>query len=100
VPSVEEAAQSLQLGFYVLAADSPSRPIGGAELWFPATKARSVTTRKFDLANLESVREAMIGAQRGVLAEDWTPRPGSGCERCVVRSVCPEWPEGREAFSI
>jgi superfamily I DNA/RNA helicase/RecB family exonuclease len=99
VPSVEEAAHSLQLGFYVLAADSPSRPIGGAELWFPATKAKSVTTREFDLANLESVREAMVGAQRGVLAEDWTARPGSACERCVVRSVCPEWPEGREAFA-
>lgn len=99
VPSVPEAAQSVQLGFYALATDSSDDPVGGAELWFPATKAKSVTTRKFDLANLPLVETAMADAQRGIFGEDWTPIPGPGCDRCAVRSVCPEWPEGREAFA-
>ncbi|HSM02272.1 MAG TPA: ATP-dependent DNA helicase [Acidimicrobiia bacterium] len=98
-PSVAEAARSLQLGFYVLAAGSPEDPVAGAELWFPATRTKSVTTREFDLDNLDDVRTAMVAAQQGVFSEDWTPRPGPACDRCAVRSVCPEWPEGREAFS-
>ena len=24
--------------------------------------------------------------------------PGGHCDRCPVRLVCPEWPEGQEAF--
>ena len=98
-PTVPEAAQSVQLGFYVLATDSPDDPVAGAELWFPATKAKRVTTRKFDLANLGIVRQAMTEAQQGIFAEDWTAKPGPVCERCAVRSVCPAWPEGREAFA-
>lgn len=98
-PSVEEVKRSLQLGFYVLAADSPEDRVAGAELWFPAARTRSVTTRAFDLDNLDEVRTALIAAKVGVFSEDWTPRPGPACERCVVRSICPEWPEGREAFS-
>ena len=99
VPSVAEAARSVQLGFYVLAAGSPDRIVGGAELWFPAKKAQSVTVRSFDLDNLGEVEAAMVAAQVGIFAEDWTPRPGPACDRCAVRSVCPEWPEGREAFA-
>jgi RecB family exonuclease len=99
VPSLEEASRSLQLGFYVLAAGSPDEPVAGAELWFPAKKAKSVTVRPFDVDKLDDVRAALVAAQRGILAEDWATRPGAACDRCVVRSVCPEWPEGREAFS-
>ena len=99
VPSVPEGERSLQLGFYVLAAGSPDDPVAGAELWFPARRTKSVTTRAFDLVNLDGVQDAMAAAQRGIFSEDWTPRPGPACDRCPVRSVCPEWPEGREAFS-
>ena len=99
VPSLEEASRSLQLGFYVLAAGSPDDPVAGAELWFPARKAKSVTVRPFDVDKLDDVRAALVAAQRGILAEDWTTRPGAACDRCVVRSVCPEWPVGREAFA-
>jgi len=99
VPSLPEAARSVQLGFYVLAAATPADPVGGAELWFPAKKAKTVTVRPFDLGNLDDVRAAMVAAQEGILSEDWTPHPGAACDRCAVRSVCPEWPEGREAFA-
>jgi ATP-dependent exoDNAse (exonuclease V) beta subunit len=99
IPSLPDAAQSVQLGFYVLATDSPEDPVAGAELWFPATKAKGLTTRKFDMANLGIVKQAMAAAQRGIFEEDWTPSPGPACERCPVRPVCPEWPEGREAFA-
>ena len=38
-------------------------------------------------------------AAAGIRAEDWRARPGSDCDRCRVRSVCPAQPEGREAFA-
>lgn len=103
-PPVAEAAGSLQLGFYVQAVAADPRlgsvgPVAGAEMWFPATFAKSVIVRRFDPARLEEVGALMAQAAAGIRAECWTPVAGEGCRNCLVRGVCPEWPEGREAFT-
>jgi superfamily I DNA/RNA helicase/RecB family exonuclease len=105
VPTMADASVSVQLGFYMLAlqADehiSKSGPVEEAELWFPArTEAKSVTIRRFDAQYLDRVKEAMQEAARGIASEQWPATPNPYCDRCRVRIVCPEWPEGREAFS-
>jgi hypothetical protein len=73
--------------------------VTGAEFWFPAVKRATVATRSFDMARVPDVARALDLAVEGIRAEDWTPRPGPQCDRCPMRRVCPEWPEGREAFS-
>jgi superfamily I DNA/RNA helicase/RecB family exonuclease len=100
-----DAAVSMQLGFYVLAlrADAHIAELGAvdeAELWYPAkTDAKSLTVRRFDTHQLERVVDAMGEAARGIAAEQWPATPNPYCTSCRVRNVCPEWPEGREAFS-
>ncbi len=101
---VEEAATSVQLGFYVVAAaaDPAIRAHGepsAAELWYPAQhRRRSLARRRFDPARSGEVLGAIGEAAAGIAAEDWETRPGPRCERCRVRIVCPAWPEGREAY--
>jgi RecB family exonuclease len=97
--TVDEAAAAVQLGFYVLATGDAT---AGAEFWYPgheAGKRKSVTVRRFDMTAMPTVVAAMTRVQQGILAEEWPPTPGEHCDRCPVRIVCPEWPEGREAFS-
>jgi len=103
LPTVSKAGASVQLGFYVIAAGEDARltALGradAAELWFPATRSKSVATRKLDTARLDEVAGLMQRAADGITAEDWTPVTSSECDRCPVRTVCPEWPEGREAY--
>jgi RecB family exonuclease len=97
--SAPEAAASLQLGFYLLAAaaDPELRALGEAteaELWYPLGGAR----RQFDRDNLAAVAGQLRGIAASIEGEDWTPSPGPGCGRCRLRLVCPAWPEGREGF--
>ncbi len=101
-PSIAEAAESLQLGFYFLAAtaDEQLRAYGDveeAELWYPAAIPRRWRYR-FDPANLDLIRERLVDAASGIAAERWPPRVSRACHRCAVRLVCGAWPEGREAF--
>ena len=101
--TVKEAASSVQLGFYVLATSgddsASSHPIGGAEFWYPARQGASVATRVFDMDLLEEVEAELRAVAEGIHGERWEPNIGSHCERCQVRSVCPAWPEGTEAFT-
>jgi RecB family exonuclease len=102
-PSKDAVAASAQLGFYVLAtgADPQLAQYGrpqSAEMWFPAKPAKSVITRAFDMATLEDVEVRLAAVAEAIRAERWPPQPNAACERCRVRSVCPAWPEGREAF--
>jgi hypothetical protein len=98
-------AASLQLGYYTLAtaADEGLKEHGkpkAAEFWFPAKAAvRGLIRREFDPDELPGVQERLERAAAGIRAEDWRARPGSDCDRCRVRSVCPAQPEGREAFA-
>jgi RecB family exonuclease len=101
--SLADAATSVQLGFYLLAAsaDPDLAALGraaSAEMWFPAADAKKVTTRAFDPGRLPEVEERMTLAADGIRAERWDPLPGTHCRSCAVRRVCPAWPEGREAY--
>jgi RecB family exonuclease len=106
IPTLADASVSVQLGFYLLALRSNeqmarSGRIEEAELWFPAnTKAKKVTVRRFDIQHLDRVEATMREAASGIAAEAWPATPNPYCDRCRVRIVCPEWPEGREAFSV
>lgn len=95
--NVGEVAQSLQLGFYVLALEADpvfTGPIE-AEIWAPR---KGVKPYCYDRENLGDTVALLGEAVSGILVEDWTPRPSSQCPRCMVRSSCPVWPEGRDAF--
>ena len=104
VATVEDAAASLQLGFYVIAArenpDVASRGVASeAEMWFPMhALKRSIATRALDVSRLESIEDRMAAVSRGIECEDWTPTPGTACVRCPVRLACPAVPDGKEAF--
>ena len=104
IPTKADAATSIQLGFYAIAAaGDPSLlaigTIAAAELWFPATKSVSVTTRSLDLDRLDEVTALLADAAEGIAKERWDPRIGKHCDRCPVRIVCDRWPEGREAYA-
>ena len=99
VPKIDKAASAVQLGFYVLAS---GKGVAGAEFWYPGDgpgKRKSVTVRRFDMGQMPNVLAEMTRVQRGILAEEWPATPSDDCERCPVRIVCPEWPEGKESFS-
>jgi len=101
--SAADAAVSIQLAFYLLAAQSDA-VVGThgeaveAEFWFPAAN-RAKKWVAFDSARLEETTGKMAEIGRRITDEDWTPLVGAGCSRCSVRTTCPEWPEGRESFT-
>lgn len=99
-PTTEEAAVSIQLGFYALAVDASSDGpnVVAAELWFPAHQAKSLTIRSLDIRRLDEVEVAMRDVTAKVAAENWEPRVSSACTKCPYKSSCPAWPEGRGAF--
>jgi ATP-dependent exoDNAse (exonuclease V) beta subunit len=99
--SFDEAAASLQLGFYSLAvAEAFQQEDVDAEMWYPAKKGqKSIPVRSLDTHRIGDIENAMRVATIGIQLEEWMPLPSPSCERCAVRLVCPEWPEGQEAFS-
>jgi RecB family exonuclease len=105
VPRTDEAAVSMQLGFYVLALrrNSDVRAWGTveeAEFWYPArTDTKNITIRRLDPLQLSTIEETMQRVAAGIAAEDWQATPNQRCSSCRVRGICPEWPEGREAFA-
>jgi superfamily I DNA/RNA helicase len=102
VPTAPDAAESLQLGFYMLAVktDPELAALGEpteAQLWYPE---KDMAIRSFRPINLGRVTAKLGEVAGSILNEDWTPRPGAHCETCTVRLVCPAWPEGREGFRV
>jgi RecB family exonuclease len=102
-PTYEEAGQSIQLGFYVLAVDSDPelRALGRpdqAELWYPLASGDKPKVRRLEGILIEGVRARMEEVARSIAAEQWPPKVGAHCRSCSVRLVCPAWPEGREAW--
>lgn len=104
--SRDDAASSLQLGFYLIGArETPGisalGPATEAEMWFPMSpQKRSIAKRPFDISNLDDVEARMATVAAGIGAEDWTPTPGPECNRCDLRAICPAMPEGKEAFAV
>lgn len=106
LPTLPEAAESLQLGFYVLAtlADPELASLGtvkGAEFWFPAPdpNKNAIKTRTFDMANLDATRDRLEAIAHSVHNEDFPATPNRDCHQCDFLSVCPAQKEGREAFA-
>jgi len=93
--SVADAAGSLQLGYYLLAARNI--PIDGrsvptrAEAWYPLKPRRdgSPTIRVFDPANLPAVEERLARIAAAIRREHSDPTPGTHCRHCPVTLVCP-----------
>ncbi len=100
-----DAARSVQLGFYMLAARQDAglaewgEPVF-AEYWYPyaSRKMKSLGVRSFDPANLGEVEDQLRTAAEGITSEDWRPTPSEACDRCPVRTVCPAQPQGTEGF--
>jgi putative RecB family exonuclease len=98
-PSVPEAKESVQLGFYASAvADETGEPVIAAEMWFPRKEAKSVTKRSFDMDLLPDVVETMKAVTTSILEERWQPRVNYRCNRCDFRLSCPAWAEGKGAY--
>lgn len=101
-----DAAQSLQLGFYLLAAQRDpelcrhGQPTA-AEFWYPyaSRNQKSLAVRRFDPANLPLVVDRLQLAAAGIRGERWSPAPSADCERCPVRRLCPAQPEGQGGFT-
>ena len=100
-----EASESIQLGYYVLAAgesDALERfgEVTGAEFWHPKQLARgSVVTRPFDMGNLDAVRQRLRAVSDGIREEAFAATPGDHCRTCASRSICPALDDGAEAFA-
>lgn len=104
--TVADAAASLQLGFYVSAgSETPTltavAPVAGAAFWFPAARPTrdGIATREFSMEHRASVEERLEAITQAIRAEEFPAIPARDCDRCPVRSVCPAFPIGREAFS-
>ncbi len=91
----------LQLGFYALAASADaglSLDISEAQAWYPLAGQRRPRVIDLDVSELVGIQDRLTGIAEGIKSEEWTPRPNEACDRCPVRILCPEWPEGQEAF--
>ena len=103
--TVAEAAESIQLGYYVLAARADEGlcsfgPVTGAEFWYPRAKPTksSIAKRAFDPGSLQAVATRLEEITTAIANEAFDPLVGPACADCDVALVCPARPEGREAF--
>ena len=95
----DDAAVSIQLGFYARSVESSSgERVVDAEMWFPRTDAQSVTTRPLDFEKLDEVDAEMSRVTKEIRGENWEPIVSANCKRCAFRMSCPAWPEGRGAY--
>lgn len=97
-PTIDDAAGSIQLGFYALAVSETLGEVVASEMWFPRKESQKVTTRAFAMHQLSDVTGTMVEITRRIGAEDWQPRISRDCTRCGFRRSCPAWPEGKGAF--
>ncbi len=103
---VDNAAVSIQLGYYLLAAqhDASLRSEGtmaGAEFWYPRMDPNktSIVTRSLDPSKLRSVTAELEAITTSIATEGFDPVVGTHCDSCEVALVCPARAEGREAFA-
>jgi len=105
VVSKADAAESIQLGYYALAASEHEDlarhgPVTEAAFWFLKQRNKGgIATREFDMGNLGGVKDTMRMVADGIRTEAFVPLPGSHCRSCEAYSVCPAQSVGAEAFS-
>ena len=98
------AADSIQLGYYVMAAAENSAigahgTVTGAEFWYPKVLTKqAIATRDFDMDNLGGVKKRMGEITAAIRAERFEPAPGPQCSSCHVELICPARAAGGEAF--
>jgi superfamily I DNA/RNA helicase/RecB family exonuclease len=97
-PTKDDAARSIQLGFYAKAIAELRGEVVASEMWFPRANTKSVTTRQFAMHELSSVEETMAAVASEISAERWQPRVSADCPRCGFKRSCPAWTEGKGAF--
>jgi superfamily I DNA/RNA helicase/RecB family exonuclease len=98
-PSIAEAEESIQLGFYAAAVTAEmGEPVVQAEMWFPRTGTKKVTVRRLEMRRGPYLQQALEDVTRSIRSEMWEPRVSDRCNRCDFRLSCPAWPEGKGAF--
>ena len=97
-PTHDEAAESLQLGFYALAVAARRGEVPTAEMWFPRANKKSVARRALATHEIDSISERLTEITRSIRAEKWEPKSGEHCKNCAFIRSCPAWPEGRGAY--
>jgi RecB family exonuclease len=104
IPSEAEAARSLQLAIYYLAAlrDPELAKFGPPvemQLVYPAEyrnrRFRRVAQRP-DEEHAERVERRLLPLLEGAAAERFEPDPHADCRFCSFKTICPLWPQGEE----
>jgi superfamily I DNA/RNA helicase/RecB family exonuclease len=104
IPSEAEAARSLQLAIYYLAAlrDPELAAFGPPvemQLVYPAEQRgrrfRRVAQRPDD-DHAERVERRLLPLLEGAAAERFEPDPHADCRFCAFKTICPLWPQGEE----
>lgn len=98
VMKIDDAEESIQLGFYALAIAGDQGHVVASEMWYPRSRTKSVATRSLAMHRLEEIKGKLATITRDLTSEDWTPRVSEDCRRCDFRRSCPAWPEGKGAF--
>ncbi|MGH2703718.1 MAG: ATP-dependent helicase [Actinomycetota bacterium] len=102
----EEAAESLQLAIYHLAAreDPELRELGrpsAAHLVYPGSTSSggAPAHRTQSPEQAEKVLAELPVLIHNVLSERFAPSPEAECRWCAMKPLCPLWPQGRELSS-
>jgi superfamily I DNA/RNA helicase/RecB family exonuclease len=105
--SEEDAARSLQLAIYYLAAlrDPELAALGHPvemQLVYPARVKQGRFTRvsqhpRPDYAT--QVERRLLALLDGAAAESFDPNPHADCRMCAFKTICPMWPQGEELLA-
>jgi RecB family exonuclease len=91
--SKDDAAESVQLGFYALAVADRGEVVA-SEMWYPRTKTKSVSTRSVDLHRLAQIGEKMREIGAAIAAERWDPKVSEACKGCATGAHVRPGPKG------
>jgi len=100
----EEAARSLQLAIYYLAAlrDPELAALGPPvemELVYPARPRQGRFTRVTQRPGPDhaaQVERRLVALLEGAAAESFDPNPHADCRMCAFKPICPMWPQGED----
>jgi superfamily I DNA/RNA helicase/RecB family exonuclease len=103
----EEAARSLQLAIYYLAAlrDPELAALGHPvemQLVYPARVRQGRFTRVSQHPgpnHATEVEERLLALLHGAATESFDPNPHADCRMCAFKPICPMWPQGEELLA-